>query len=140
MSFGESIATCLRKYVDFKGRASRAEYWWFFLFAVLAYFGGGMIGMALRTNALLLLVFLGVFLPLLSAAVRRLHDTGRPGWWYLIVLIPYVGGIVLIVLLALRGNAGPNEYGFAPGVPAMPLGNVGPLPPPPPKQDSGFAR
>jgi hypothetical protein len=59
---------------------------------------------------------------------------------YLIVLIPYVGGIVLIVLLALRGNAGPNEYGSAPGVPAMPLGNVDPLPPPPPKQDSGFAR
>jgi uncharacterized membrane protein YhaH (DUF805 family) len=140
MSFGESVMTCFRKYVDFKGRASRAEYWWFFLFAVLAYVTGGMIGVALRTNVLLLLVFLGVFLPLLSAAVRRLHDTGRSGWWYLIALIPYVGGIVLIVLLALRGNRGPNEYGSAPGVPAMPLGNVGPLPPPPPNQDSGFAR
>lgn len=140
MSFGESVTTCLRKYVDFKGRASRAEYWWFLLFAVLVYFAGGMIGLALRTPALLLLVLVCVFLPLLSAAVRRLHDTGRPGWWYLIVLIPYVGGIVLIVLLALPGNAGPNEYGPAPGVPEMPLGNVGPLPPPPTNQGSGFAR
>jgi uncharacterized membrane protein YhaH (DUF805 family) len=54
---------------------------------------------------------LGILIPSLAAGARRLHDTGRSGWWQLISLIPVLGLIVLIVLLALEGNAEDNEYG-----------------------------
>ncbi len=100
MSFAESIRTCLTKYVDFKGRASRSEYWWFVLFIFLAYVGVGVVGSVAKAPALILVVPFALLLPQLAAGVRRLHDTGKSGWWYLICLIPYVGGIVVLVLLA----------------------------------------
>ena len=99
MSFGDSIKTCFTKYVDFKGRASRPEYWWFFLSYIVLYF----VFLAIRVPAVAYLVALAYFLPLLAAAVRRLHDTGRSGWWYLIVLIPLVG---LIILHRVPGDGG----------------------------------
>ncbi len=127
MSFGDSIKTCFTKYVDFKGRASRPEYWWFFLSYIVLYF----VFLAIRVPAVAYLVALAYFLPLLAAAVRRLHDTGRSGWWYLIVLIPLVGLIILIVFLATEGNSGSNAYGSPPGdSPALGSGTVPPPPPP----------
>jgi uncharacterized membrane protein YhaH (DUF805 family) len=57
------------------------------------------------------LISLAFILPVLSATVRRLHDTGRSGWWYWIVLVPFVGWIVLLVFLVLEGEAGENKYG-----------------------------
>ena len=110
MSFGEALATCFRKYSDFNGRASRAEYWWFFLFYVLAIFGLALL-VGLSHSATPFLLVLGLILPQIAVAVRRLHDTGKPGTWYLITLIPYVGPIWLIVLLAQKGEPGPNQYG-----------------------------
>jgi uncharacterized membrane protein YhaH (DUF805 family) len=133
MSFGESVRTCFTKYVEFKGRASRPEYWWFFLSYFIVYFLALGIGYALRAGATLgLLVGLGYFLPLLAAAVRRLHDTGRSGWWYLIGLIPIVGVILLIVYLASEGNPADNQYGPPPGVASPGLPSQAPQPPPPP--------
>ena len=86
---------------------------------------------AIRVPAVAYLVALAYFLPLLAAAVRRLHDTGRSGWWYLIVLIPLVGLIILIVFLATEGNSGSNAYGSPPGdSPALGSGTVPPPPPP----------
>jgi len=140
MSFGNSIATCFRKYAEFKGRASRAEYWWFVLFAILAYIAAGIVATALENAAPTVLLLLGLLLPSLSVAVRRLHDTGRPGWWYLIAFVPF-GSIVLIVFLAQPGEANANQYGPAPGPPLMPpRADVPPLPAPPPAKDtSGFS-
>jgi uncharacterized membrane protein YhaH (DUF805 family) len=139
MSFGDSIATCFRKYAEFKGRASRAEYWWFVLFAVLAYVAAAIVDTALENAAPTALVLLGLLLPSLSVAVRRLHDTGRPGWWYLIALIPF-GSIVLIVFFAQQGEASGNKYGPVPGLPLMPSADVPPMPAPPPAKDtSGFS-
>lgn len=95
MNFQEAVKTCLTKYVDFSGRASRPEYWWFFLFLVivslvLSYFSEILSG-----------VFsLAMLLPSLAAGVRRLHDTERSGWWMLIVLVPFVGWIIAVILLA----------------------------------------
>lgn len=67
---------------------------------------------------------------MLAAGVRRLHDTGRSGWWLLVSLVPIVGGIILLVLLASAGEPGPNRYGPPPGeVPARP--DSGTVPPPP---------
>ena len=127
MSFADSIKTCFTKYVDFKGRASRPEYWWFFLSYIVLY----LLFFAIRVPTIALLIALAYFLPLLSAAVRRLHDTGRSGWWYLIALVPFVGVIILIVFLASEGNAGPNAYGPQLGGGSAAMGG-GAVPPPPP--------
>jgi len=123
MGFSEAVSTCLRKFVDFTGRAPRSEYWWFYLFVVLV-----VVGMLLLDTALLghdpddpgslpvltLLAGAAFFLPILSAGVRRLHDSNRSGWWLLIALIPIVGGLIQIVLLALPGTPGPNRFGENP--------------------------
>lgn len=70
---------------------------------------GGAIGALFYIIAVV--AWLGLILALISAAVRRLHDTGRSGWWYWIGLIPFIGGIWLLVLLVLDGDAGANQYG-----------------------------
>jgi uncharacterized membrane protein YhaH (DUF805 family) len=128
MSFGDAVRTCFSKYADFTGRAARPEYWWFFLSYVIVYVIAIALFSAIKTPLLALIVVLAYFIPLLSAAVRRLHDTGRSGWWYLIGLVPLVGFIILIVFLATEGNPGSNEYGPPPG---GALGDASPPPPPP---------
>jgi len=129
MSFGQAVRTCLQeKYVGFEGRARPAEYWWFILFyfilvavfgAVAGLFGAifgqnGAIGIAILGG----LAMLGMVLPGLSVTIRRMHDRGYSGWWYLLLVvlsaIPLVGFIVLIVFIVnmiLRGTIGPNKYG-----------------------------
>jgi uncharacterized membrane protein YhaH (DUF805 family) len=130
MGFGDAVRTCFQKYAEFKGRAARPEYWWFFLSYVIVYFVGLILVSAVRGLWFLLwIVLIAYFIPLLAAAVRRLHDTGRSGWWYLIALIPFVGFIILIVLLAGEGQPAANEYGPPPG---MAGGGALPTPPPPP--------
>lgn len=126
MGFGDAIKTCFSKYAEFKGRASRAEYWWFFLSYVIVYAVTYFLMSANDAFSILFYIaVLAYFLPLLAAGVRRLHDTGRSGWWYLIVLVPFVGWIILLVLLAGEGQPTPNEYGPPPGLAG------GALPPPP---------
>ncbi|MBL8469782.1 zinc-ribbon domain-containing protein [Methyloversatilis discipulorum] len=107
MSFGTAISTCLRKYADFDGRATRAEYWWFYLFFLLVAWGAAIIDGSGTLSGLLNLLLL---LPSLAAAARRLHDTGRSGWWQLIGFT-IIGLIPLIYWLASRGSDGENEYG-----------------------------
>jgi uncharacterized membrane protein YhaH (DUF805 family) len=118
MSFGTAITTCLRKFATFRGRASRSEYWWFYLFWFLVMAAAIVIGAAIngaRTAILFLLIALfGLALPQISAAVRRLHDTDLSGWWYLIVFVPTVGGLVLLILLCQRGTEGENRFGEDP--------------------------
>lgn len=107
MTFGESITTCLAKYADFDGRASRSEYWWFYLFTVLVNWGALIIDPFGVLYAVLNLAFL---LPTLSAAVRRLHDTNKSGWWMLISLT-LIGLIPLILWLASESDDRTNDYG-----------------------------
>jgi len=144
MSFWTAVQTCFTKYFDFKGRASRPEYWWFFLSFFVAYFGAGFVGGAIDENlggGLMSIVIGGYIIPLLAAAVRRLHDTDRSGWYYLVGLIPFIGGIILIVMLATVGNVGVNKYGPPPGErsvrtpPAMASGALPPAPPTPNRPD-----
>jgi uncharacterized membrane protein YhaH (DUF805 family) len=105
VTFIESIQTCFRKYADFKGRASRSEYWWFTLFVVLVSIAAGLLGDA--ANAL---VALALFLPYLAASARRLHDIGRSGWWQLVGCIPFIGLLVMIYW-CVQDSEGPNTYG-----------------------------
>lgn len=95
MTFQESVRTCFTKYVDFNGRASRSEYWWFALFVLVVSIVLAQVNYTLST-----LFSLAVLLPSLAAAARRLHDTGRSGWWQLVAFVPVLGTIVLIVFLA----------------------------------------
>ncbi|MFJ5532914.1 DUF805 domain-containing protein [Streptomyces sp. NPDC093261] len=104
----------LKKYAVFNGRARRQEYWMFVLFNVIISVVLAIVDFALNTSILGLLYTLAVLLPALGVAVRRLHDTGKSGWWLLIGLIPLVGGIILIVFFATEGTPEPNQYGTNP--------------------------
>ena len=100
--FVHSIKTCfLEKYATFEGRASRSEYWYFYLLV----FALGLIPIV---N---IIVALATFIPMLAAGVRRLHDVGKSGWMFLITLIPFIGAIWLIVLFASPSQEYDNEYG-----------------------------
>ena len=108
----------LKRYAEFSGRSRRKEYWLFILLYAVVLIAAGVIETLLGVGEaigfygpLTLLVVLGFFVPSLAAAVRRLHDTDRSGWWVLLPLVPIIGGIVLIVFLALDGTKGPNRYG-----------------------------
>ena len=81
MEFGQAISACFSKYATFSGRASRPEFWWFFLFQVLASLAASMVGDWLNG-----VVVLALSLPGLAVGTRRLHDIGRTGWWQLIML------------------------------------------------------
>lgn len=100
MSFAEAVRTCFAKYVTFSGRAARPEYWWFLLAVILASLVAGVLDGAMGFDTegpVSALVSLGTFLPLLAAAWRRLHDTGRSGWW---ALLPIGGGMILMLFAA----------------------------------------
>ncbi|MFD0419750.1 DUF805 domain-containing protein [Streptomyces sp. NPDC127108] len=101
----------LKKYAVFNGRARRAEYWMFTLISLivsLVLFGVDM--MLSISPVLEALYSVAVLLPGIAVGVRRLHDTGRSGWWLLLFLIPLVGLIILIVMLA-KDSEPPNQYG-----------------------------
>lgn len=109
----------LERYAKFDGRARRAEYWWFvlanFIVAVVLAILSGI------SDLFLLLYFayaIAMFIPTIAVAIRRLHDTDRSGWWLLITFVPLVGGIILIVLLALDSTRGTNQYGISEKYPA----------------------
>ena len=126
----EAITSVLRNYANFSGRAQRSEFWWFWLASIVLIFGPyalfavpvavdegiyndntwGIMG----SVVLFLWVILGLALVLPSLAVtcRRLHDTGKSGWFQLLNLIPFPFGAILVcILCAMPGTRGPNQYG-----------------------------
>ena len=109
----ENIKVCvLKKYADFNGRASRAEYWSYALPVAIVGSILNLIGRSSSFFSVLGLIFsLALLMPSLAAVWRRLHDTGRKGIWFLIFLVPIVGWIVLLVWLCQPGQPGENEFG-----------------------------
>nr|WP_246252396.1 DUF805 domain-containing protein [Sulfitobacter algicola] len=107
----DAVKTCLSKYVDFSGRARRSEYWFFYLFTFLVGIVGAIIDGVLGTGFFNLIATLAFLLPSIAAGVRRLHDTDRSGWWFLIILVPIVGAIVLLVFFVMDGTKGENRFG-----------------------------
>ncbi len=109
------------KYADFTGRARRTEYWMFMLFHFLIIFVTAIL-MALLddlvsidiTVFILLFYALFAFVPALALTIRRLHDTGKSGWYYLLSFIPYVGGIILLVFIVQDSEPGHNKWGANP--------------------------
>lgn len=116
--------TVLDNYANFKGRARRAEYWYFVLanfLLIIPFYVLAIIG-TLNNNTLLLtagvivyaLIILATFVPGLAVIVRRLHDINKSGWYYFIALIPIIGGIILLVWLFKDGDRFDNNYGRDP--------------------------
>ena len=129
----------LDNYVNFSGRARRAEYWYFTLMHWLIIISLGLLSVILSAifkNSdlvsipliLIVLYFLATFLPSLAVLVRRLHDTGKSGWWILAPAIPIVGNIasiVLFVFCCIEGDSFPNDYGPDPKNPNGAIGYNG---------------
>ena len=141
MSFMDAVKTCFGKYATFSGRALRSEFWWYVLFIFIAQIVLGMVDRAAFGPSELMnmsatgmqgmqdgmgfafsyqpqpitgIFMLATLVPSLAVGARRLHDTGRSGWWQLLVLIPLIGVIVLIVFWASKGSDSENTYGPAP--------------------------
>ncbi|PXX27151.1 DUF805 domain-containing protein [Burkholderia sp. MS455] len=126
MNFSEAVRSVLNQYAKFEGRARRAEYWYFALLSCVLSVAAQVIGAIGRDAGLIALLLLGaiflislaLIIPGIAVSVRRLHDTGRSGWFLLLGLIPVVGPILLLVWMCSRGTAGPNRFGSDP-IPAV---------------------
>ncbi len=140
-SIGQAVKRFWKKYATFRGRAGRAEFWWWFLVSyvvsiVLSVVGqaiagpqpvagdltsqaeastyvGTVVGWATKASILGLIWGLATFVGTLALSARRLHDTGRSGWWYLIALIPIVGAVILIVFWASAPKPEGQRYDVA---------------------------
>ena len=122
--FGEAIKICLSKWLTWRGRASRSEYWWFTLFSVLtnvalqvlATFVSESGAASLAIVVGLATIGWGVWVGLAGIAVtiRRLHDTNRSGWHFWWMLAPYVGAIILLIFEVQGSTPGPNRFGPQP--------------------------
>ncbi len=107
--------SCLKEhYADFKGRARRKEYWMFVLFNFIASWVLMLLGSLIKFPWLGYIYALAVLVPSLAVLVRRLHDTGRSGWWFFIGFVPIVGGIWLLVLMCLDSQPEANNWGENP--------------------------
>lgn len=107
MTFGQSVATCFNKYAVFTGRASRSEYWWWFLFTFIVSFVVVFIAALIDEdlgNVARIILQLAFLLPNLAVGIRRCHDSNHSGWW---VICP----IVNIVMMFMPSDPSINEYG-----------------------------
>jgi uncharacterized membrane protein YhaH (DUF805 family) len=126
MGFGEAVKSFWSNYSQFKGRSRRSEYWFIQLFLVLTNLAAAAIDFALMDGdvdrfianggggIVGLIWFLATIVPALAVLIRRLHDTGKSGWWALIGLVPLIGGIVLLVFTLLDSEAVANKFGESP--------------------------
>ena len=112
-----------KRATDFSGRSRRKEYWFFQLFNLIIFAMLVPLSIAMRSvdsqsfdaaGATLFIYCLIVIVPSLSVTVRRLHDIGKSGWWYLIGFVPVIGGIILLVFSLIDSEPYPNEYGLNP--------------------------
>ncbi len=139
MGFTEAIQHVFKHYADFKGRARRSEYWFFALFNLIVSSALGAIGSVMAnllplTNEAQISMVEGrlssiwgliVLIPGLALCVRRLHDIGKSGWSYFIILVPLAGWIIYLVWVCQDSQRGANQYGDSPKYPANvdPYGN-----------------
>jgi uncharacterized membrane protein YhaH (DUF805 family) len=121
----EAVRAVLSNYATFSGRAERSEFWWWTLAVIVATLLAQLVDAAILgpfvvfgadpgSGPVSAVLGLGLLLPNLAVAVRRLHDTGRSGWWILLVLIPLVGLLVLVWFYIQPGTAGDNRFGPPP--------------------------
>ena len=126
MNFTAAIRSFWSRFADFRGRSRRSEYWYVQLFLVVTNLAVAGIDLALMDGDLdrfianggggivgLIWIF-ATIVPALAVLIRRLHDTGRTGWWALVGFVPFVGAIVLLVLTVSDSSNEENKYGTSP--------------------------
>lgn len=135
MGFKDSVRKCLKNYATFDGRATRSEFWWFYLFIIITAFVGYIpflilltIGSAAPDDSALGPIFwvlsiiwmilwvlaeIALLIPQIAVGCRRLHDRGQSGWLQLLLFVP-CGNIALIVFWVMEGTPGDNAYGPKP--------------------------
>ncbi len=112
MDMQQAIKSCFNQYISFSGRASRSEFWYFFLFGIILSAMAGFIdgGFYHSIWSLESLVSIVLFLPTIAVGSRRMHDSNRSEYWLLLVFIPVVG-LILLFFFAQLGTEGDNQYG-----------------------------
>jgi uncharacterized membrane protein YhaH (DUF805 family) len=116
-SFVGALKDGFARYVDFKSRSTRPQFWWWSLWSILIGIGATILDASIGADGngpVSMLTSIAIFLPSIAVAVRRLHDIGRTGWWYLIVFVPLIGWIVLIVFFCTRTQNTANRWGLPP--------------------------
>ncbi|PZS13922.1 MAG: DUF805 domain-containing protein [Pseudonocardiales bacterium] len=126
MNFGQAVQSVLSQYVGFSGRARRSEYWWFFLFNMIIAIAVSIVDAAIGSMILGIVVTLVLLLPGIAVTLRRLHDTGRTGWWIFIAAVPIIGAVVLIVFACQDSQPGDNQYGPSPKYGSSAYGGAAP--------------
>lgn len=110
----EAVRAVLGKYATFSGRARRSEYWYWTLAVLIADVVARVVDGVLGVSLLTVVLGLAVIVPGIAVSVRRMHDTGRSGWFLLLGLIPLVGAVILIVWFCGDSKPGDNVYGPSP--------------------------
>jgi uncharacterized membrane protein YhaH (DUF805 family) len=103
MNFIDALQSCFVKYANFKGAASRSEFWWWFVFTLIV-----TATFEALSHSLAAVFSFATFLPSIAVTARRLHDVDRSGWWQLLYLLPVIGWVVLICFCAEPTQ--PNRY------------------------------
>ena len=118
MTFTQAIQSVFAQYATFSGRARRSEYWFFVLFNYVISAALGFLARYMFLFSILSgLYSLAVLIPSLAVTWRRLHDIGKGGGWYFMILVPLVGWIFLLVWLCRDSQPGENAYGPNPKEP-----------------------
>jgi uncharacterized membrane protein YhaH (DUF805 family) len=122
MSFGQAVSSVFSKYATFSGRARRSEYWYWVLFLILVSVVASVLDSVLKLRVvegapygwITVIVGLALIIPGIAVTVRRLHDTDRSGWWYLLTFVCGIGALIVLVFCIIEGTPGPNRYGDSP--------------------------
>jgi uncharacterized membrane protein YhaH (DUF805 family) len=118
MSFGQAVSSGFSNYATFSGRTPRSGYWWWTLFTILVSLVAAVADSLLGINFegqnvgfITAIVGLVLLLPSIAVTIRRLHDSGRSGWWWLLPLICGIGSIILFIFCLLDSEPNENKYG-----------------------------
>jgi uncharacterized membrane protein YhaH (DUF805 family) len=111
MDFITAVKTCFSKYFTIEGRAARSEYWWFYLFTLILTIIANLIDVSMQNILFSLIVTLAILAPSICAAIRRMHDKDKSGWWLLILFVPLIGLLYILYLFVTRGTEGDNRFG-----------------------------
>ena len=114
MTFGESISTCFKKYFVIQGRASKSEFWWFQLLWSASFFIMFIFEGSEPVTYFFYGIIVIIFIPLFTVGVRRLHDTGKSGFYYFWSLVPFIGSLIVLAFMLGDGTNGRNKYGDNP--------------------------
>ena len=115
LSFNDAVGTCFRKYFDFSGRARGSEYWYFTLFSFILYIVASLLDKNIfgypmeDSGSLYIITSFILFIPSISAAARRLHDSGKSGWWQLLYFT-IIGIFLVLYWLIIKGDSNKNSY------------------------------